>query len=60
MENKNCLSLHTTCIFFFFSESGSHGVHVLMLVQGYVNFGRFDFLNYFVAGSGQVDFVQVS
>ncbi|KAB1201948.1 hypothetical protein CJ030_MR8G004541 [Morella rubra] len=25
---------------------------------GYVNFGRFDFLNYFVAGSGQVDFVQ--
>jgi hypothetical protein len=29
-------------------------------MQGYVDFGRFDKLNYFVAGLGQVDFVQVS
>jgi hypothetical protein len=33
---------------------------VLILMQGYVDFGRFDKLNYFVTGSGQVDFVQVS
>lgn len=31
-----------------------------IIVQGYVDFGRFDKFNYFVAGSGQVDFVQVS
>lgn len=29
-------------------------------MQGYVDFGRFDGFNGFVAGSGHVDFVQVS
>jgi len=29
------------------------------IIQGYVDFGRFDRFNYFVAGSGQSDFVQV-
>lgn len=33
---------------------------MLMIVQGYVDFGRFDKFNYFVAGSGHVDLVQVS
>jgi hypothetical protein len=28
-------------------------------VQGYVDFGRFNNFNHFVAGSGRVDFVQV-
>jgi hypothetical protein len=46
--------------FLLFYKYGSHGVHVLILMQGYVDFGRFDKLNYFVAGLGQVDFVQVS
>lgn len=28
-------------------------------LQGYVGFGRFDKFNYFVAGSGDIKFVQV-
>lgn len=30
------------------------------ILQGYVDFGRFDKFNHFEAGSGQIDFVQVS
>ena len=33
---------------------------MLKTIQGYVDFGRFDKFNYFVAGSGQSDFIQVS
>lgn len=35
-------------------------MNLLILMQGYVDFGRFDTFNYFVSGSGHVDFVQVS
>ncbi|KAF2290799.1 hypothetical protein GH714_015508 [Hevea brasiliensis] len=31
---------------------------LLIIVHGYVDFGRFGKFNYFVAGSGHVDFVQ--
>jgi len=34
-------------------------VFCLHTVQGYVDFGRFNNFNHFVAGSGRVDFVQV-
>lgn len=33
---------------------------MLIIVQGYIAFGRFDKFNDFVAGSGHFDFVQVS
>ena len=36
------------------------GGNMLITMQGYVDFGRFDKFNLFVAGSGHVDFVQVS
>ena len=35
-------------------------VHLFLVNQGYVDFGRFDKFNYFVSGSGHADFVQVS
>lgn len=34
--------------------------NILMMTQGYVDFGRFDNLNDFVATSEKVNFVQVS
>lgn len=34
--------------------------YVPLDLQGYVNFGRYDKFNYFVAGSGRFNFVQVS
>lgn len=34
--------------------------YLVMIFQGYVDFGRFDKFNYFVAGSGHINFVQVS
>ena len=52
--NKNFLHI------LLFNKFDSHDVNVLILMQGYVDFGRFDKLNYFVTGSGKVDFVQVS
>ena len=52
--NKNFLHI------LLFNKFDSHDVNVLILMQGYVDFGQFDKLNYFVTGSGKVDFVQVS
>lgn len=36
-----------------------HHIFLHVFLQGYVDFGRFDKFNHFVAGSGHVDFVQV-
>lgn len=33
---------------------------LLISLQGYIDFGRFDTLNEFVTGSGHIDFVQVT
>lgn len=71
--HRNSLSLYASCIFFTYTHTNnnflnillsnkydSHAVNVLILMQGYVDFGQFDKLNYFVTGLGKVDFVQVS
>ncbi|TXG59724.1 hypothetical protein EZV62_014297 [Acer yangbiense] len=50
VESRSQTVVHNT----MFSNSGN----MLITMQGYVDFGRFDKFNHFVAGSGHVDFVQ--
>lgn len=43
-------------IYFFLVQC----INIIVIVQGYVDFGRFDNFNHFEAGSGEIDFIQVS